>query len=76
MDLRALRLWHWREYLRYEKEAITQRRKVTDGTYRTDMNVALSMTIEKQNRDNASLHIRAVQALNDVVSGAADEDDK
>jgi hypothetical protein len=60
MNLRDLRLWHWRIAMRERQAAQDNRcsdytRKVHDRT--------------------ANFHIKAVQALNDVVSGTAEMDD-
>jgi hypothetical protein len=59
-ELRALRLWHWQKAMDYRRKANDQR---------------ASNYSRKCHNANADMHIKAVQALNDVVSGTAEQDD-
>ena len=59
-ELRALRLWHWRKAMDYRRKARDDR---------------ASPYSRKCHNANADMHIKAVQALNDVVSGTAEQDD-
>lgn len=66
LTLRELRLWHWRRAM--------SSRKAADKYRGQDSRFAMSQT--KQNDARADFHIKAVQALNDVVPGTAEYDHK
>lgn len=68
--LKALRMWHWREYLRVV--AIQRRLEGAiagdpEPYEQTRRNLALA-------RDTANLHLSAVQVLNDSLPGTAEQD--
>lgn len=67
-ELRALRLWHWQQsqVCRRKQEKFEQADNPSRFTRQ-------SARIQKH---RANMHIKAVQALNDVVSGTAEQDDK
>lgn len=69
MELRELRLWHWREVIKHRNRAKLMR------SYGQNQ----SKTIAEMARiadECANFHMKAVQLLNDHVSGTAEADNK
>lgn len=64
-ELRALRVWHWRIAMNARRAAKCYREQGTVYSNRQ------AKTCDRR----ADFHIKAVQALNDVVSGTAEQDD-
>lgn len=76
-NLRVLRLWHWRKVVgnrtnqrMYEEEARRQRDKYPDKPAASKYSVKKA----KQAGGLADFHLKAVQFLNDVVPGTAEDD--
>lgn len=76
-SLRLLRLWHWRKVegnrgnaRSYEKEAERQRAAHPGSPVAGNHATKLA----KRAHGKADFHLKAVQLLNDVVSGTAEED--
>jgi hypothetical protein len=59
--LKELRMWHWREFLRYRRQERLQEER-------------RGYTEHCQSRDIAYLHLAAVQVLNDCLPGTAEQD--
>lgn len=72
MTLRELRMWHWKRALAARANERLNEHLLTDKA-----NWALGFSIRHKiavSRARADMHIRAVQALNEVVPGTAEED--
>lgn len=72
MTLRELRMWHWRELLnerRLQNKFEERARSANPGYYFNTNNGHA-----KRHKQQASLHLGAVQALNDVLTGTAEQD--
>lgn len=81
MTLKELRVWHWQKLL----QARIQQRKHEEiaaafvaGPHKigisNTLRAARSLDTAKRYGHKASLHLGAVQALNDVVPGTAEQD--
>jgi hypothetical protein len=73
ITLRELRMWHWRKVLSARAVADRHREKAA-GWPRPECRWARHMM--KQHDRNADFHLSCVVALNDVVSGTAEQDCK
>lgn len=75
MTLRALRLWHWRKVLSYRATATAAEQRVEswENTNRGKVN-RWARNRAKAAHQKANWHLGAVQVLNDVVDGTAEQD--
>lgn len=68
MNLRELRKWHWQQAMQNRGHAEWRERS---GEYEATANQRSHTQVY---HNKANFHIRAVQALNDVVMGTAERD--
>lgn len=73
-DLRDLRLWHYKECLRLRKIEKFYLTTIEKGGPRSFINEAKKLSKDFYN--SANFHLKAVQLLNDVVDGTAENDMK
>lgn len=73
--LRSLRLWHWRKVLSFRAIALRHEAYADDWERRNPGKACrYSRTKARNAHKTANRHLGAVQALNDVVSGTAEQD--
>jgi hypothetical protein len=78
MTLKELRIWHWQKLLqarlqqrKHEEKAETLR---ASAIYRQRVQAGHSDITARSYQRTASLHLGAVQALNDSLPGTAEQD--
>lgn len=75
MDLRSLRLWHWRKVLALRSVAAAHEAHADQWEQmHPGRPCRHSRSRARSYHRQANFHIGAVQALNDVVSGTAEQD--
>jgi hypothetical protein len=74
-SLRMLRLWHWRKAMSARR---SENKHVAEAERYEAMGRVANFDRHRAGNDGrrADFHIKAVQLLNDVVPGTAEEDDR